>query len=76
MKSVEKILEMLCVILTVVFFGTVAVMVLCQAVSLGMMNGAMSVYFSDLIAEPASMVAAVATIIAMILGYIRGQMKS
>ena len=51
-------------------------MVLCQAVSLGMMNGAMSVYFSDLIAEPASMIAAVATIIAMILGYIRGQMKS
>lgn len=38
MKSVEKILEMLCVILTVVFFGAVAVMVLCQAVSLGMMN--------------------------------------
>ena len=56
--------------------GAVAVMVLCQAVSLGMMNGAMSVYFSDLIAEPASMIAAVATIIAMILGYIRGQMKS
>ncbi len=35
MKSVEKILEMLCVILTVVFFGAVAVMVLCQAVLSG-----------------------------------------
>ena len=40
------------------------------------MNGSMSVYLSDLIAEPASMVAAVATILAMILAYLRGQMKS
>lgn len=76
MKPIEKILEMLCVILTIVFFLAVTIMVVCQAVAIGTLNGEMSVYFSDLIAKPASVVAAVATIVAMALAYIRGQMKS
>ena len=76
MKSVEKGLELLCVVLTIVFFLAVTVMVLGQAVCIFSLNGGMSVYLSDRIAEPASMVAAVATILAMALAYIRGQMKS
>ena len=76
MKSIERDLEMLCVILTVVFFLAVAVMVFGQAICVVTLNGGTSVFLSDLIAEPASMVAAVATILAMILAYMRGQMKS
>lgn len=76
MKAIEKVLELLCVVLTIVFFLAVTIMVLGQAVCIFGMNGSMSVYLSDLIAEPASMVAAVATILAMILAYLRGQMKS
>ena len=76
MKSIEKILEMLCVFLTIVFFLAVTIMVVCQAVSIGTLNGEMSVYFSNLIAKPASVVAAAATVLAMALAYIRGQMRS
>lgn len=76
MKSIEKTAEMLCVILTVVFSLAVAVMVLGQAVCIVMLNGEMTVYFSDLIAKPASQIAAVASIFAMVLVYIRGQMRS
>ena len=76
MKTLDKILELLCVILTIVFFGAVVVMVLGQVVCVISLNGTGAVYFSTLIAKPASMVAAVATILAMILAYIRGQMKS
>ena len=76
MKSIEKVLEMLCVILTVVFFLAVAVMVFGQAIWFVTLNGGTSVCLSDLIGKPASMVAAVATILAMILAYMRGQMKS
>lgn len=76
MKSIEKVLEMLCILLTIVFFFAVTIMVFAQGVSLIMANGSMMVQFSDWIAKPASMVAAVATVVAMILAYIRGQMKS
>lgn len=76
MKYIEKVLESLCVLLTIVFFLMVTVMVLGQAGCIVAMNGAMSVSISDMIAKPASMVAAVATILAMALAYIRGQMKS
>ena len=76
MKAIEKVLELLCVVLTIVFFLAVTVMVLGQAVCIFFFNCSMSVYLSDLIAKPASMVAAVATILAMILAYLRGQMKS
>ena len=51
-------------------------MVLGQAACVISLNGAGAVHFSNLIAKPASMVAAVATILAMVLAYIRGQMKS
>ena len=76
MKTLEKVLELLCVILTIIFFGAVAVMGLGQAACVISLNGAGAVHFSNLIAKPASMVAAVATILAMVLAYIRGQMKS
>lgn len=76
MKNIENLLEMLCVVLTVVFFLAVAVMVFGQAICVATLNGASSVYLSDMIAEPASIVAAVSTIVAMLLAYIRGQMRS
>lgn len=76
MKSVEKLVETLCVIVTVVFFLAVVVMVAGQAVAVLTSNGSLAVSLSDLIAAPASSVAAIATVLAMILGYIRGQMSS
>ena len=76
MKKTEKIIEMLCVICTIVFLVTVAIMVLGQAVSIVMLNGELSVQFSMWIAKPASVVAAVTTVLAMILAYMRGQMSS
>ena len=76
MKSVEKLVETLCVIVTVVFFRAVVVMVAGQAVAVLTLNGSLAVSLSDLIAAPASSVAAIATVLAMILGYIRGQMSS
>ena len=76
MKSVEKLVETLCVIVTVVFFLAVVVMVAGQAGAVLTLNGSLAVSLSDLIAAPASSVAAIATVLAMILGYIRGQMSS
>ena len=76
MKSIEKVLEVLLVVATIVFVLAMAAMVLGQAVCVVTLNGAGSVYLSDLISDSASRVSAVATIIAIILGYIRGQMKS
>ncbi len=76
MKKAEKVIETLCVICTVVFLLAVAVMVLGQAVSIIMLNGELSVQLSAWIAKPASVVAAVATVLAMILAYMRGQMSS
>ena len=76
MKKTEKIIEMLCVICTIVFLVAVALMVLGQAVAIVMLNGELSAQFSAWIAKPASVVAAVATVLAMILAYMRGQMAS
>ena len=76
MKSVEKILEVLFVVATIVFVLAMAAMVLGQAVCVVTLNGAGSVYLSDLISDSASRVSAVSTVIAMVLAYIRGQMKS
>lgn len=76
MKKVEKVLETLCVICTIVFFAAVTVMILGQAVAVVALDGALAVQFSSWIAKPASMVSAVATVLAMILAYIRGQMSS
>ena len=76
MKAFEKLNETLCVIVTVVFFAAVTVMVAGQAVAVLLMDGKMAVQLSDLIAKPASTVSAIATVLAMILGYIRGQMSS
>ena len=76
MKSIEKLIETLCVIVTIVFFLAVAAMVACQAVAVVTLNGDLAVSLSNLIAKPASTVSAVATVLAMILGYIRGQMSS
>lgn len=76
MKAFEKLIETLCVIVTVVFFAAVTVMVAGQAVAALLMDGEMAVQLSDLIAKPASTVSAIATVLAMILGYIRGQMSS
>ena len=70
MKAFEKL------IVTVVFFAAVTVMVAGQAVAVLLMDGKMAVQLSDLIAKPASTVSAIATVLAMILGYIRGQMSS
>ena len=53
-----------------------AAMVAGQAVAVVTLNGDLAVSLSNLIAKPASTVAAVATVLAMILGYIRGQMSS
>ena len=39
MKAIEKVLELLCVVLTIVFFLAVTVMVLGQAVCIFGMNG-------------------------------------
>ena len=73
MKAFEKLIETMCVI---VFFAAVTVMVAGQAVAVLLMDGKMAVQLSDLIAKPASTVSAIATVLAMILGYIRGQMSS
>ena len=59
-----------------VFFFFVAAMVAGQAVAVVTLNGDLAVSLSNLIAKPASTVSAVATVLAMILGYIRGQMSS
>lgn len=76
MKSIEKLIETLCVAVTVVFFLAVAAMVAGQAVAVVTLNGDLAVSLSNLIAKPASTVSAVATVLAIILGYIRGQMSS
>lgn len=57
-------------------FLAVAAMVAGQAVAVVTLNGDLAVSLSNLIAKPASTVSAVATVLAMILGYIRGQMSS
>lgn len=75
MKTLDKILDTLCIITTLVFFFATVIMVLGQAVCVFTLNGAMSASLLSLISERASIVAAITTIIALILAYMRGQMK-
>lgn len=74
MKKVENILDSLCVISTIIFFLSVAVLIFVQAFAVITMNGPLSVSISNAIAEPASIVSAVATITAIVLGYMRKQL--
>lgn len=76
MENVEKLLDWLCVACTIVFFLAVTLMVLGQAAAVVLCDGALSVALSNAVAVPASMVSAVATVIAIVLAYLRGQMKS
>lgn len=76
MKKVEKILDSLCVICTIVFFLAVTAMIFAQGFAVITLDGPMSKAISKAIAEPASLVSAVATVIAIILAYLRGQMNS
>ncbi|WP_085832969.1 hypothetical protein [Clostridium merdae] len=76
MKTAERVLDALCVITTVIFFVAVILMVLAQGFAVITLNGALSVSLSKAIAVPASMVSAVTSIIAIILAYMRGQMKA
>lgn len=76
MELVKKILDWSCIVCTIIFFLSVTVLILGQAAAVITMNGEMAVGLSEMIAEPASMVSALATIIAIVLAYLRGQMKS
>lgn len=75
MKSFEKLLDILCVITTLIFFLASAVMVFGQAIAVVTLNGDLSVSLSNLISQRAGMVSAVTVVIALILAYMRGQMK-
>jgi len=74
MKGIEKALDVICVITTVIFFTAVLVMVLVQAFAVITLNGSLSVSISGSIAAWASVVSAVTAVCAIILNYIRGQM--
>ena len=76
MKTTEKILDTLCVITTIIFFVAITFMVFAQGFAVITLNGALSVSLSKAIAVPASMVSAVSSIIAIILAYMKGQMKA
>lgn len=75
MNSIEKVLDTLCVICTLVFFLATAVMILGQAVCIITLNGTMSAGLLSMISQKAGIVSAVTTVIAIILAYMRGQMK-
>lgn len=75
MKSVEKVIDILCVISTLVFFLASAGMVLGQAIGILSLNGSLSVSISDMIAQRAGLVSAVTVVLALALAYMRGQMK-
>ena len=76
MKTAEKILDALCVITTIIFFVAVTLMVHAQGFAVITLNGALSTSLYKAIAVPASMVSAVSSIIAILLAYMRGQMKA
>lgn len=75
MKKLDKILDTISIITTIIFFLAVTVMVSVQAFGIITLNGALTVAISDAIAESASMVAALTAVISIILAYMRGQMK-
>lgn len=76
MKLFEKILDVIFIICTIAFFISTVVLVIGQAIAIITLNGEMSITISEIIVEPAGIVAAISTIVAIILGYLRGQMKS
>lgn len=76
MNKVEKILDFLCIFSTIVFFVAVVFMVFAQAFAVITLNGSLSAALLKSIAQPASMVSAVTAIIAIVLAYMRGQMKA
>lgn len=75
MKPIETFLDTLCIICTLIFFLASAIMILGQAVCILMQNGAMSAGLLSMISQKAGIVSAVTTVIAIILAYMRGQMK-
>lgn len=76
MKAVEKVLDVLCIICTVVFFLAVMIMVLAQVFAVVTLNGGLAVSLVKTFAAPAGMISGVTTVIAIILAYLRGQMKA
>ena len=76
MKKLDSLLDKLYILLTIIFFAATAIMVLGQLICIVTLNGAQSVMLVTLIAKRASAVSAVATGVALILAYLRGQMKA
>lgn len=76
MKTAEKVLDAICVITTIIFFVAITLMVLAQLFAIVTLNGPLSTSLYKSIAVPASMVSAVAAIVAILLAYMRGQMKA
>ncbi len=76
MKQLDKILDSINLVTTIVFFISVLIMVLIQGFAVITLNGELAINISNLIAKPASMVAAVSAIISIVLAYIRGEMKA
>lgn len=75
MSSIEKLLDTLCIICTLVFFLATVAMVLGQALCIVTLNGAMSASLLSAISQKAGIVSAITTVIAIALAYMRGQMK-
>lgn len=75
MKSLDKVLDILCIVLTAIFVLATAAMVLGQLVCIFMLNGSASAALLSMIMKKASMVSALTTVVALILAYLRGQMK-
>ncbi|MBQ7797101.1 MAG: hypothetical protein IJ374_11145 [Lachnospiraceae bacterium] len=75
MKPFEKILDTVCVITTVAFFLSCLVMVLAQGFAIVTLNGELATTLLNTISKPAGIVSAVTVVTAIILGYMRGQMK-
>lgn len=76
MKKIEKVLDVLCIISTIIFFLAVAVMVFAQIFAVITLNGELSASLLKTIAGPAGLLSGVTTVIAIVLAYLRGQMSS
>lgn len=76
MKQIERVLYLLCILCTAVFFVASAILVLAQAFAIVTLNGPLSVSLLAQISKPAGIVSAIATVLAIVLAYMRGQMKS
>lgn len=75
MKSLEKALDIICVVLTIVFLLSTTIMVIGQLACVFMLNGEASAALLSLVMKRASMVSALTTVVALVLAYLRGQMK-